>query len=744
MVTSCSAHRPRYGRLWRLPTARVVGAAAAAAGTLAVLAGLLAPPWSPWLVVALATVALAGYLRRNRARVAVEVRMARALVASRPDCGGAALPGLVAEARAEVQGDGVTRIEAASWPDAVRALGFAMGRDRGFHLDLMRRTAAGRLAEVWGRTAVPVDEHYRRLGFAGAAKAAAKELEAPERDLLTAFADGVNAALAHRPFETRFLSYRPRAWSVEDSLLIVLSTFHGLSWNEQDKRAEAVVRRAFPEDVAAFFLPGGGGVPDGLARFRGAGDDLVTVDKAVAGSNCWATGDRLACDPHLPLAMPNLLYEVDLAWPGRRVRGLAVPGLPVVLTGTNGHIAWGITNLSADVLDLVPAGGTEERTERIRVRGGRQVECRTAWTGPLPVSPRTLMGERVAVRWTGYDPRACDLKLQRLAHAVSVEEGVEVLEEAEGIALNVLMTDSAGHMAHMATGLLPRRPGEGHLSGAQRPRSVDPADGVLVSANDSAFPEDPFRIGYDSDPGFRARRIRQVLAEGARDMHALQHDTAAELYEPYREIAVRVLQGRDDGTAALLASWDGTSGADSRAFALLVRLREVLARRVLSPFFASCQELEPGFRYAFRCVDRPLLAVLRSDDPSVLPPGLVEECVDEAVAGGLPTWGEVNRVGLDHPLAALVPWAAPLLGIAATPQPGALHTVRTCVPGFAAAGRAVVSPDGDASFELPGGQSGHPLSIHFADRHGRWSNPAAAARPRGTACTFVLRPGERN
>ncbi|MGI5499254.1 penicillin acylase family protein [Lentzea sp. CA-135723] len=685
-----------------------------------------------------------GYLRVHRARVALEFRMARALVTSHADCGGASVPGLDDEVRAELRSDGVTRIEAASWLDAVRALGFVMGRDRGFHLDLLRRTAAGRLAEVWGRTALPVDVQHRRLGFGAAAKAAAGKLEAPERELLTAFADGVNAALASVPFESRFLSYRPGRWTVEDSLLIVLSMYHGLSWNEQSKRAEAVVRRAFPEDVASFFLPGGGGVPEELARFRGHGENLVEVGAAVAGSNCWVAGDQLACDPHLPLTMPNMLYEVDLAWPGGRVRGLATPGLPVVLTGTNGHLAWGVTNLSADVLDLVPAEETEDQIARIRVRGGQEAECRTVWTGSLPVSPEPLMGEPVALRWTGHDPRACDLKFQRLVHATSVAEGVRVLEDADGIALNVLMTDSAGATAHLATGLLPRRPGEGYLSGAERPGLLDPADGILVSANDSALPDEPFRIGYDTDPGFRARRIRSLLAGHDGDMRALQNDTSVELYEPYRDIAVGVLAGRDDIAAALLASWDGRSDVDSSAFAVLVRLREVLARRVLSPFFAPCRELEPRFRYAFRCVDRPLLAILRSGDPALVPDGLVEECVDQAVEGGAPRWGEVNQVGLDHPLAALVPWAAPLLGVAATAQPGALHAVRTCVPGFAAAGRSVLSPGGDASFEVPGGQSGHPLSVHFADRHEQWSSPVASVSRRHTECAYVLRPGERN
>ena len=100
-------------------------------------------------------------------------------------------------------------------------------------------------------------------------------------------------------------------------------------------------------------------------------------------------------------------------------------------------------------------------------------------------------------------------------------------------------------------------------------------------------------------------------------------------------------------------------------------------------------------------------------------------------------------MSLNHPVERLAPWAARLLGIAARPQPGALHSVRACSPGFGAAGRAVLSPgaDGFASFELPGGQSGHPLSAHFADRHEEWSSvaPPAARRPRAR-CGYLLQP----
>ncbi|MBB4906169.1 penicillin acylase family protein [Actinophytocola algeriensis] len=746
-MTACAAHRPRRLRLRRLPSVRAVGGLAVLTLAAACAAALTGPMWTAVAVVVAGAGAVAWYARHHRARIAVETALARALLASVPACPDeVAVPGLDADVRATVTGDGVTRLTAASWLDAVRGLGFVMGRDRGFHLDLVRRTAGGRLAEVWGRTAVPADRHYRLLGLERAARRAADTLDAPERDLLTAFAAGVNASFAHDgpPFESRFLSWRPEPWTVADSLLVALFLFHALSWHEPGRRAEAVIRRALPPDVAAFLLPGGPDtVPAGLRAVRGddVPADVVAVDGAVAGSNCWVRtgpgGPVLACDLHLPLLLPNLLYEVDLRWPDGSVHGLATPGLPVVLTGGNGHLVWGVTNLSAAVLDLVPAGaGATTTTEHVRVRGGAPVAVEVTVDGDLPVLPKPLLGERVAAAWTGFDPRACDLRFQRLATARTVAEGIAVLDEADGIALNALLADRDGRIAHLATGLLP-----------ERPRLVDPPSGVLVSANDAALPGHPF--WYDADPGHRARRIRQVLADTHDPtpdaMRALQHDTDAALYRRYRDLAVAA--PAESSTVELLAGWDGTARTGSRAFPVLVRLRQLLAERVLAPYLTACRELEPEFRYPFRDVDRPLLAILSIQDPALLPPGaadwpgLIAECVHQARGRRLPAWGRVNSVGLSHPLTGLAPWAERLLGIAARPQPGALHSVRTCVPGFGAAGRAVLTPGG-GTFELPAGQSGHPLSPHFADRHPTWLR-SGAPRASRAVCGYSLSPAHQ-
>lgn len=772
-----------------------------ATGGLGILCTILAPYRLVTLVFALGIIAILVYVRLNRHRLVVEAFMIRSLLQTRHGCpADVQVPSLDRDVRATALPDGVTRIQAEAWLDGVRAMGFVTGRDRGFQMDRLRRMAAGRLSEVWGSPALYSDVSYRSLDLTSVADKAVKNLEQPELELLEAYASGVTTAWETHgpPFECRFLSYHPEPWTPRDSLLVALLLFHGLSWNERSKRADAVIRHVFPNEVARFFLPSSVGddqpIPKALDRFRRSAvteEDFISVNPFLAGSNCWvqSKGDdaHLACDLHLPLSMPNTLYEIDVGWSDdNRVRGLIAVGLPVILTGTNGNLSWGITNLCANLTELTDGRDPDlpsvtQRREHIGLRGRPGINIETVSAGTAVLSSKPLLGNDVFVRWAGFDVRSCDLKFQRLVHVKHVNEGIAILDEADGIALNVLLADGSGHSAHLATGLIPRRePGalsvaHGYLSGAERPRIVDPPGGDLVSANDAAIPEDWSRIGYDLDPGYRARRIRNLMstprAGGAADPRAMQHDTSAELYRAYRDLAVQALNGRQDWVTSVLTDWDGTADIDSRAFSVLVRLREVLAKRVLAPYLASCLDKDPDFRFAFQSIDRTVLAILRSRNAALLPSGheadgwegFIAGCVDNVVdeltfgpkRGQIPTWGEVNVVGLHHPLQQIAPWSARLLSIAPVPQAGALHCVRTCVPGFGAVGRAVLrlgAIDG-AEFTTPGGQSGHPLSRHYNNRHPGWSGDGTVRSRHSTkGCQFVLRSnhgaagssGERN
>jgi penicillin amidase len=302
---------------------------------------------------------------------------------------------------------GIPHVTAGSEGDAAFATGFLHGQERLFQMDLMRRSTAGRLSELLGPMAVSADRQARRQGgYLGVAESIARTPGA--RDLLQAYADGVNAAVAAAwalPVEYALLRSSFAPWSVEDSVLVIRAMQESLSHSSREltrfAAAEKVGIRA-----AAWLLDGRlkddevileGVVPasaaDAGARLTAALLDrqaselglaldmpekpttassaapspsvrqemTVRWSDTVYGSNSWVVaGARtaggaplLANDTHLRLDTPAPFFMADLHWPQVHVAGATVPGFPGVVIGRTEKLAWGVTILTADVADYV-------------------------------------------------------------------------------------------------------------------------------------------------------------------------------------------------------------------------------------------------------------------------------------------------------------------------------------------------------------------------------------------------------
>lgn len=153
---------------------------------------------------------------------------------------------------------GISTIKATSRRDAYRALGYVTARDRLFQMDLFRRSASGRLAEIFGQDAVELDTEQRIFGFQQVAAAVSARLSEHERQTLQAYADGVNAFLIQAqvlPFEFIVLQYRPDPWTIEDSCLVMLYLYQKLSWSDLAERTMTVMEQTLPADVVAFLTP---------------------------------------------------------------------------------------------------------------------------------------------------------------------------------------------------------------------------------------------------------------------------------------------------------------------------------------------------------------------------------------------------------------------------------------------------------------------------------------------------------
>lgn len=289
-------------------------------------------------------------------------------------------------------------IEAKSNADLYFTQGYITASDRLWQMDLYRRLAAGRTAEIFGPPALEQDRRWRRFGFERIVKKAYSDFSAEYRKVLEDYARGVNAYIAELdedsiPVEFKILRYRPDPWQPTDSLIIgkILADALSTSWHED------VTRQKFtdlpPEKFRQLFIEKNPydvllvgkdldktesevkerirlAAPEENNLSRAADRELRIRKKSLelvgfyepfsAVSNNWViSGKRtldgkpiLANDPHLQPSVPPIWYLTHLSGPGSRVSGATFPGVPGIVLGHNEYIAWGATNLGPDVQDV--------------------------------------------------------------------------------------------------------------------------------------------------------------------------------------------------------------------------------------------------------------------------------------------------------------------------------------------------------------------------------------------------------
>lgn len=355
--------------------------------------------------------------------------------------------GLKAPVQVRRDASDVTHIEAQSVADAYYAIGWLHAQERGWQLEFNRRVMHGRLSEVFGPATLDTDRTLRKLGVIRAAEAQWQKLPPVARDLLQAYANGINAFHASGqqalPPEFHILGVQPGEWRPQDSMgwAIMMALDLGGNWGQEFARLTALQRvgteqlwqlippypgeaPASATDLAALYrglgvYRAGGGAKtaqapndvmpqlqawtDGLGFSEGVGSN----NWVVAGSRTQSGKPLVANDPHLGLTAPAIWYFARMKAPALAglapldVIGATLPGLPSVVLGRTAGVAWGFTNTGPDVQDLyleqvnpdnpkqyrTPEGWAEfgAREEVIKVKGqpDEKLVVRSTRHGPV-------------------------------------------------------------------------------------------------------------------------------------------------------------------------------------------------------------------------------------------------------------------------------------------------------------------------------------------------------------------------
>ncbi|GIG61316.1 penicillin amidase [Longispora fulva] len=511
------------------------------------------------------------------------------------------LAGLSAPVTVRWDAHGIPQVYATTSGDLFRAQGYLHATERFWEMDFRRHVTAGRLAELFGAGQVDTDKYLRTMGWRRVAEAEYAAATPETRGFLDAYAAGVNTWLADHDAGTASLEYSVlglqngdyviEKWSPVDSLAWLKAMAWDLRGNMDDELTRAQLTAggmdrarveelypAYPEARHAPIVPTAGTVADGrytaeppppaprsLIRDLSEGIEKVAaatratgLDADGIGSNSWVVaGSRtksgkpmLANDPHLSPSMPGIWYQMGLHCPscGFDVAGFTFSGVPGVVIGHNGRIAWGFTNLDPDVTDLYlekldgdryQVDGQwldlDKRTEVLKVAGGDPVTItvRSTKHGPLMSDTSKEMATAagvygMALRWTALDPGHTIDALFAIDRASDWESFRTAASKFEVPSQNIVYADVDGNIGYQAPGRVPvRGKGDGRYPApgwesdydwksfipfAELPNEYNPARGYVVTANQEVIGAGyPRMLTHDWAFGYRSQRITDLL-----------------------------------------------------------------------------------------------------------------------------------------------------------------------------------------------------------------------------------------
>jgi penicillin G amidase len=653
---------------------------------------------------------------------------------------------------------GIPHIQAQNAADAYFLEGYAMAQDRLWQMDMLRRFGSGQLAEVSGPSMVEVDRTTRRLRMRAIAEAQTARLPPSDRMAFLEFARGVNYFVesnrSRLPLEysTPGHQFSPRPWVAADSLAIGMVMCRDLTDTAKDDIDKGNLMSKAPADRVRTLFP-------------------ATLGQALSpGSNAWAVSGShtvsghpiLANDTHLGIRIPSIWYEVHLKSPEMNVEGMTIAGLPGVVIGHNESIAWGVTNLSGDYMDVyreqidlttghyVYQGqtvGAQLEREEIGVYGDRPVTVETWVTrhGPVVYADG---GNAYSVRWAAADGFGYPFPDINRAHDWPTFRAA--VSKLWGPPQNFIYADREGHIGYQASGAAPIRKGfsgdvplsgtsgeqewAGYVPYEELPSILDPPSGIVATANQNPFPAGfPYEVTGAFADRYRIEQIRARLNAkpklAVEDMLAIEKD----VYSAYHHyLASRIVAA---------AAKKGSSGEVAEAVAVLKPWNGQMDKDEAAPFITDLVNAQMG-RWLVLAL-APKVEVVRLPRPQVIegllrtqPPGwapnndwdawLLARLQDALAEGrkrqGSPLkrwkWGDALSWTIAHPVGNVAPLVRAFFNIGPVAMSGASTTVKQTGHNFGPSMRMVVDWGAleKSALVLPGGESGNVASSHYKDQ----------------------------
>jgi penicillin amidase len=569
-------------------------------------------------------------------------------------------PGL----RIERDVHGVPGIAASDEARLYRGLGFCHAHDRGLQMLLMRILGQGRLSEQLDGSpdGLKIDLFFRRMNWVGSSASAVETFRPEARALVDAYCEGVNKAFGERvPWELRLVGYRHEPWRAEDSILLARMVGYltlAQSQGEIERLIVEMVQRGVGRARLEELFPGRlDSLDEDLLKSVTLGERIVPADLRWGGgarlmaSNNWVVSGKktssgmpiVSNDPHLEgNRLPAAWCEVTMSSRDRWGIGATLPGLPALIVGRTGDLAWGATYAFGDAEDSwvedCRDGAFRREGEWIPFRQRRETIRRKKAAshevtffendhGVLDGDPR-VAGRYLATRWAAAECGVRSVQaFQAMWNARTVEEGRRHLGGVE-LSFNWVLADRHGDIAYQMSDLAPRRregvsglvpvPGWearndwlGFHESTDLPRLLNPECGCIVTANDDLNHHGratPITVSMGS---YRADRIADLLRDRhdltVQDMGRIQCDLYSLQAERFMKLFEPLLPNTE--AADVLRKWDRRYDSASKGAALFEKVYLALRRAVFGPRVVDHLLDRTGlFSDFYAAFDRVLLA----------------------------------------------------------------------------------------------------------------------------------------